>query len=354
MNSLVTLSKNSPEFESYLLGTFDAKKRALPVRTLNVNSASETVTFRIVDTEKISRPSPLKVIVQALKIRSYFLILMPLFLVLVKNMNEGNVFDPWAALFVVIGLGLAFASANLRNDYLDHMKGLDRVLGESGSRAIQNGWMTAAQVKSLSNLFLGLALLCAFPLIVAYPEILFVVAVALAVGLWAQFQKQNSFKYQIGGELAIFLLLGPLLTLGAQMAMGGNFDLQVVLLGALWGWAVLFVVHLRNFRHILPSLQAGFSNTVNWLGFDKARRLLAVWWGFLVVFNFAYYFEYADVLEGTIISTFLVVASIPFVKQLKSLASPVGSEMKVAYSSGIYLFLLAMGLWIVQCLWSLI
>lgn len=353
MSSLVTLSKNAPEFESYLLGTFSKNQRALPVQTLNVNSASETVTFRIVDVKEIVRPSPFKVFFQALKIRSYFLVLMPLFLILIKNTTEGNVFDPWAALLVVAGLKLAFAATNLRNDYLDHMKGLDRVLGESGSRAIQNGWLTAAQVKTISNVFLLLALLCALPLIVAYPEILMVVAFALAVGLWAQFQKQNSFKYQIGGELAIFLLLGPLLTLGAQMAMGGGFDLQVLLIGALWGWAVLFLVHLRNFRNILPSLQAGFENTVNWLGFDKARRLLALWWIFLVVFNFAYSWEYADPGAGAVVSIVLLLAAIPFVKRLKSLASPVGSEMKTAYRSGVYLFLLAMGLWILQCLWSL-
>jgi 1,4-dihydroxy-2-naphthoate octaprenyltransferase len=188
---------------------------------------------------------------------------------------------------------------------------------------------------------------------VAIPEILWVVGAGLAVGLWAQFQKQNSFKYQIGGELAIFVLLGPLLTLGAQMAMGGGYDPQVVWLGCLWGWAVLFVVHLRNFRNILPSLQAGFSNTVNWLGFDKARRLLALWWGLLLVFNFAYFYFYNDVLVGAAISSFLLLASIPFVIKMKNLSSPVGSDMKSAYHSGVYLFLLAMGLWILQCLWSL-
>ncbi len=353
MSSLITLSKNSPEFESYLLGTFDRSKRALPVQTLNVNSAAETVTFRVVDLNEIKLPSGIKIFFQSLKVRSYFLVLMPLFLVLIKNLSEGNVFDPWGALLVVAGLKLAFASANLRNDYLDHMKGLDRVLGESGSRAIQNGWITAAQVKFISNIFLALALVCALPLVVAIPETLWVVGAGLFVGLWAQFQKQNSFKYQIGGELAIFVLLGPLLTLGAQMAMGGGFDIQVLCLGALWGWAVLFVVHLRNFRSILPSIQAGFSNTVNWLGFDKARRLLAVWWGLLVIINFAYFFNFGDTLIGAAISVVLALASLPFVKKLKALASPVGSDMRSAYHSGIYLFLLAMGLWILQGLWTL-
>lgn len=353
MSSLVTLSKNSPDFEAYLLGTFDSSKRALPVQTLNVNSAAETVTFRVVDVKDIPRPSVVKVFFQSLKIRSFFLVLMPLLLVLVKNLTEGNVFDPAGALLVVAGLKLAFVSANLRNDYLDHVKGLDRVLGDTGSRAIQNGWATAAQVKSWSHVFLVLALLCAVPLVIAFPELFVVVGVGLAVGLWAQFQKENSFKYQIGGELAIFLLLGPLLTAGAQIAMGGGLDLQVLWLGALWGWSVLFVVHLRNFRHILPSLQAGFSNTVNWLGFDKTRRLLAVWWGLLATFNFLYFFFYDDTVMGALLSVVLLLAGLSFIKKLKMLSSPVGSELKAVYRSGIYLFLLAMGLWIVQCLWSL-
>ena len=354
MSEFVTLSKNSPEFESYLLGTFASDKRALPVQTLNVNSAAETVTFRVLPLKEIQRPSSLSVILQAFKVRNFLLIMVPLFLIFTKNMADSTLRDPMSAAIATLGVLLGFLAVNLRNDYMDHMKGVDRVLEKSGSRAIQNGWVTAAQVRSLSTILLLSSLLCALPIVIAYPAVALVIVLSLIVGLWAQFKKRHSFKYQIGGELALFLLLGPLLTVGYQLAMGGPLDRESFWLGAVWGWLVLFVVHLKNFSNILPSSQAGFSNTINWLGFDKARRLLAVWWGLFMVFNLLYHLIYAGIFWGFYLSLALAVWSGTFIYRLKNLSSPVGSELRTVYRSGFQLYLLTIGLWVFECLWYLV
>ncbi len=353
MSELVTLSKNSAEFESYLLGTFAMDKRALPVQTLNVNSASETVTFRVVDLKNISRPSMLEVLAKTFKVRSFLLILVPLFLILTKNIVDRTIVDVTTTVLATVGVFLAFAAVNLRNDYMDHMKGIDRVFETSGSRAIQNGWVTAAQVKTYSTVLLALSVLCALPLIFAFPILAGVIAGGLAIGLWAQFNKKNSFKYRIGGELSLFVMLGPLLTTGYQLAMGARPDAESFWIGCLWGWAVLFIVHLRNFSNILPSLQAGFSNTVNWLGFDKARRMLAAWWGLFVVFNFMYHYVFAGFYWGVYTTFVLALFSAHFTYKLKTLSSPIGSELRSVFQSGYYLILLTIGLWVFECLWYL-
>nr|WP_295904108.1 prenyltransferase [uncultured Bdellovibrio sp.] len=354
MSELITLSKNSPEFESYLMGTFAKDKRALPLQTLNVNSASETVTFRVVPVDSISRPSSLIVFLRTFKARSFLLILVPLFLILTKNIVDQTILDPITTGIATLGVLLAFAAVNLRNDYMDHLKGVDRVLEKSGSRAIQNGWVTAAQVKSSSTILLVLAILCALPIVFAFPVVAVVIALGLAVGLWAQFKKQNSFKYQIGGEFALFLMLGPLLTVGYQLSMGARFDQESFWLGCVWGWLVLFIVHLRNFISILPSIQAGFTNTVNWLGFDKSRRLLAAWWGLFVGFNLIYHLLFAGVYWGVYLSIVLLFLSVTFVYKLKNLSSPIGSELRGVFRSGFQLFLLTIGLWVFECLWYLL
>ncbi|KYG69395.1 1,4-dihydroxy-2-naphthoate octaprenyltransferase [Bdellovibrio bacteriovorus] len=353
MSELITLSKNSPEFESYLLGTFSKTHRALPVQTLNVNSASETVTFRILPLESIKKPSSLTVLLQTFKARSFLLILAPLFLVLTKNIAYRTVVDPLTTAIATVGVLLAFIAVNLRNDYMDHMKGVDRVLERSGSRSIQNGWVTADQVKNYSTVLLSMAILCALPIIFAFPEVAGVIFLSLIIGLWAQFKKQNSFKYQIGGELALFLMLGPLLTVGYQLAMGAGFDWESVWLGCLWGWLVLFVVQLKNFMNIFPSAQAGFTNTVNWLGFDKSRRLLAVWWILFLGFNLLFHVQYAGFYWGFYLSLVLVLLSFSFIYKLKNISSPVGSELRAVFKAGFYLFLITIGLWVFECLWYL-
>lgn len=353
MSELITLSKDSPQFESYLMGTFSHEKRALPVQSLNVNSASETVTFRLVPVSSIQKPPALLVLLQTFKVRSFLLIVVPLFLVLTKNAADNTLVDFAATVLATIGVLLAFVAVNLRNDFMDHMKGIDRIFDKSGSRAIQNGWVTAAQVKSYSSIFLGLAILCALPIVWVYPAVLGVIAIGLVVGLWAQFKKQNSFKYQIGGEFALFLMMGPLLTVGYQLAMGARYDHESFWLGCVWGWLVLFVVHLKSFMSILPSMQAGFTNTVNWLGFDKSRRLLAVWWGLFLAANLLYHLLYAGFYWGVYLSLVLIFLSVPFIYKLKNLASPIGSDLKIVFRSGFELFLLTIGLWVFECLWYL-
>ncbi|UOE99902.1 prenyltransferase [Bdellovibrio reynosensis] len=353
MSDLVTLSKNSPEFESYLLGTFAKDKRALPVKTLNANSASETVTFRVVPVTSIERPNLMTLVTQTFKVRSFLLVLLPLFLVLTKNIADQTFLEPITASIATIGVLLAFVAVNLRNDYMDHMKGVDRVLIESGSRAIQKGWVTAAQVKSQSSLLLTLAVASSLPIVFAFPSVAMLIASGLFAGLWAQFKKADSFKYQIGGELVLFLLLGPLLTVGYQLAMGAPYDQESFWLGCVWGWLVLFIVHLRNFVNLMPSAQAGFTNTVTWLGFDKARRLIAVWWLLFILFNFVYHALFAGFYWGFYLSLVLLFVSINFIMKLKALSSPVGSDLKAVFRSGYYLFLIAIGLWIFECLWYL-
>ncbi|MGZ3773792.1 MAG: prenyltransferase [Pseudobdellovibrionaceae bacterium] len=353
MNDLITLSKSSPDFEAYLLGTFAKDKRALPMQTLNVNSAAETVTFRIVPVQSIQRPSFIEVILQTFKVKSFLLILMPLFLVLTKNIVDNTLVDPVTSSIATVGVLLAFIAVNLRNDYMDHMMGVDRILEKSGSRAIQNGWVTAAQVKFYSNIFLSLAILCSLPIVLIFPQVAIVILLSAVIGIWAQFKKKSSFKYQIGGELALFLLLGPFLTVGYQLSMGARFDSESIWIGCVWGWLVLFVVHLRNFVNILPSMQAGYSNTVNWLGFDKSRRMIAAWWALFVVFNLAYHSFFAGTYWGFHASIVLVLMSVSFTYKLKNVSSSTGSDLRIIFKYGFQLFLITIGLWVFECLWYL-
>jgi len=354
VSRFVTLTKGSPDFESYLLGTFSKTERALPVQTLNVNSASETVTFKIVSCTGIDKPKMAWMLLRSIKMRSLLLVLFPLLLVLTKNVVDLTIRDPIAALIATLGVIFAYVAVSLRNDFMDHMKGVDRVIEKSGSRAIQNGWMTAAQVKSLSNVFLALSLLLSIPVAIGYPHVLIVLAIALAVGVWAQFNKKNSFKYRIGGEIALFLMFGPLLTTGYQMAMGAPFDEEVVILGCLWGWLVLFVVQVKNFTNIMASSQAGFANTVNWLGFDRSKVLIGAWWVLFVVFNFIFHMNFAGYYWGWYTTITLAFCSINFFYRLKNITSPVGSDLLLILRSGLNLFMFTMGLWVMECLWYLV
>lgn len=341
---LRTLEKSSTDFNSYLLGTFSQSERALPIQSLNVNSQSETVTFKVVPKNQIRRPAAFIFLAQTFKAKNFLLVLLPLFLITIKNLVDNTLMDPLSAAISVLGILCAFVSLSLRNDYLDHMQGVDRVLTDRGSRAIQNGWLAAVDVRRYSFFFLVLALLCAVPVMVTFPAVILAVAVSAFAGLWA---------YQLGGELSLFLMLGPLLTVGYQLSMGMHFDMESLVIGSIWGWLVLYLAHLKNLVSIIASSQARFKNTVNRLGFDKARRLIAAWWLSFVIFYGAYHVFYANLLLGIYGTVILLAVSLRFIFKLKKLSTPAGSEMKAVYTSGRRLFQIAVIVWTLENFWYL-
>lgn len=343
MSELLTLEKGSPQFEAYLMGTFSKEKRAVPVQTLNANSKSESITFKILSRAEIVKPTITTFLFQTFKIKNFILVLFPMFLVLCQNLFRHQLTNPLDAVISTIGILCAFVSFNFRNDLSDHLKGIDRVLIDRGSRALQKGWLTGAQVQKFSTFFLILALLCAIPVLISMPSVSVVLVLGLIAGLWS---------YQWGGEIPLFLLLGPLLTTGYQISLGGVVDAEVLALGALWGWLVLYIRHLKNFSQIIPSSQANFRNTVNALGFDRARRLLAAWWFGFIFLNLAFHIYFREVAWGVGVFGALTIFSIPYVLRLKRLSSPAGSELLQTYQQGRWLAVIAVCLWTLEVLWS--
>lgn len=351
MSEVVTLSKNSPEFESYLLGTFSKDKRALPIRTLNANSSQETVTFEIKPLSEISRPTLPVIALYLLKVRALILVLFPMYLILVKNNADKTLRDPLVVVLSTIGILAAYIAVNLRNDFTDHIKGLDRINPKAGSRVIQNGWMTAAQVKSWAAFFVTVALILGALVVFAFPELLGVVLVALTMGIWAQFLKRGSFKYQRGGEIFVFLLLGPLLTTGYHISIAGSWDLESLYLGVMWGWLVVFLQHIKNFEFIMINSQAGFHNSVTWLGFDKSKIMLKWWWlVFLAMFIF-YHFRYAGHFWTWFLGAVLAFCAFPFFIGINYLQSPVGSDLVRVRRRGYNLVLVTIFLWALENIW---
>jgi 1,4-dihydroxy-2-naphthoate octaprenyltransferase len=346
-----TLSKGSPDFLPYLLGTFSKTHRALPIRTLNANSLRETVTFEIKPVSEIEKPSWPVLLAHLLKVRAFILILFPVYLILVKNTADKTIKDPLVVMISTLGILCAYIAVNLRNDYTDHIKGLDRINPQAGSRVIQNGWMTASEVRHWAHFFVILALVFSGLVIIAFPMVVGVVLLTIMIGIWAQFLKKGSFKYHKGGELFVFLLLGPLLTTGYQVSISGFWDIESLYIGLIWGWLVVFLQHIKNFEFIMINAQAGFHNTVTWLGFDKTKTLLKIWWILFIVMYLAYHFRYAGIYWTWFSVAVLTFCAGPFFIGLNHLRSSVGSEMIRVRQKGYNLVLITLFLWAAENIW---
>lgn len=354
MSQYLTLDKNSPEFEAHLRGTFSRDHRALPVKSLNINSEQEKVTFQILPISEIARPSWLTVWMKALRPRSFLTILFPMFFILSKNILDNSLQDVGSMIFATLGVIFLFSAFNLRNDFVDHMKGFDRVDALLGSRPIQAGWLSAESVRRVAQIFLILSLLMALPVFIVFPPILLFVVAASVIGYLTLYRIRFSFKEIMGGELGIFTLVGPLLACGYEFSLSRQVSTETVFFGCVWGWLSLFPIHLRNLESIVSQSQARLRNLVNRFGFDRGKKFINSWWliGFagLLLFHFVYdrpfWFGIFAVVIGYL--------TFQFAKKLFQLSSPMGSEVAQLRRRGAYLVDTVMIIWVLEILWNLV
>lgn len=351
MTELVTLARSDDRFQSYIEGTFARDKRAIPLKSLNVNTESEQVTFQIIDLAKIEKPFWSFYWLQTLKARNFLFVAFPIFLIFAKSLWHQTLFDPLTAILSSMGAFCLMTALNLRNDYADHLSGLDRIHPQSGSRAIQLGWVTAKSVLNWSYFYLVWGGILGLRALWLYNEVLILLGVFAFLGIVGMSSYKMGFKYRRWSEWTVFWLLGPFLTVGIQLSTGAGFDLESLYLGCLTGWLAVFYVHLKNFEQLLVNDQARFENTITWLGFEKGKRWLLLWWSVFLAVVLVYHHYYSPLMWRLITGVVLLAITVPFAFKLKNLQSSVGSGITEMFEFGKKMIYLVMALWVIEGLW---
>lgn len=352
MTQLKTLSRQDPEFQKYLDGRFSKTERAIPLETLNVNSESESVTFRIVPLQEIARPGFFAMWSEVFKFRYFLLLAFPAFVILTKNMFDDVEIDPLLTITSLLGAFFLIAAANLWNDYFDHLKGVDRILPETQKKPIQKGWVTAWATRSWATAYLVLGVLLGLPAVFVEPVILAIVALPGALALWAWLNPVKGLRFRRGAELLVFLLVGPMFAVGFQIAASGIFDLESLFIGVLTGWVAVFLIHVRNFEAVMVNSQAGFQSTVVGLGFESSKNLLVLWWAALWGAFIMYQYVYTPLIWWPLGSFAMALATIfPLNRRVSALKSPMGSEMTALIQNCRSFVNIFWCWWLLQCLW---
>jgi 1,4-dihydroxy-2-naphthoate polyprenyltransferase len=180
-----------------------------------------------------------------------------------------------AALVAVIALQIG---ANLVNDYYDYIKGIDtsNSLGPGG--LIQQGLIRPINVLNMGLILLALATLLGIVTAMAGGPYIYLFGL---VGLLCAFFYSATiyaFSSLALGELAVFCIYGPLLTLGAFMIQVGGVvsraSLLTVLLYSLpLGLLATAVVHTNNMRDFESDIQANKRTLASFLGLRLSRLL---------------------------------------------------------------------------------
>ena len=347
--NFLTLKISDSRFSSYLWGDFSDSQKAIPVKSYNLGTPEESVTFEVCGNEEIAKPSFFKFIDSLFKVRSYVLILFPLFFILVKNASNTNL-DIVSIVFATAAMKFLFGGLNIRNDVNDHLSGFDRVNLDLGQKPIRQGWISARDASRISNFCLLAGVLCGMPCVLLNPPLVYVVGSALVLALGGELVKKNSYKNRHIGEATLFALTGPLLVSGLQLSCGAPLDFEVLSFGILWGAGVLFLIQVNNFAHIMTSSQHGIQNTMTKLGFDLSQKFLIFCWSVFLFFWTAYQYNFHGDLSGWAATFVLYAYSVYLFRQLLHIKSPMGSGLRAVRSLAYKVFFSAVAIMFLQCL----
>lgn len=334
MRSLVTLYRRDLDFASYIDGSFSKTHRAVPVRSLNVNSELEQVTFEIIPVEEIEKPGFFKYWSQIFKLRNFMMLAFPAVLIINKNYLQNSLHDVLTMILSLLGALFLMTSANLRNDWSDYVNGVDRIHPQSGGHALQKGWTTAREVYFWSIVYLILGILFGLPAVFKYPKVLIFVAVLAVVGILGMSSFKSGLKYRRWSEFAVFLLLGPCFTLGLQVSMGAHWDFQSLFIGVMTGWMSAFYLHIKNFQEMMVNEQAKFINTLSWLGFESGKKFVFAWWFVFSLMIAVYQGIYSDVTWLALFVAGGLVTCLLLFRSLKGIPSPLSSRVKKVVEIG--------------------
>ena len=185
-------------------------------------------------------------------------------------------------LFALVAVILLQIGAHLINDYYDYLRGIDtsNTLGPGG--LIQQGLITPSKVLVTGLTLLGLGALIGIVVAVAGGPIVFLLGLIGVLCAYFYSATQRAISSKALGELVVFSIFGPLLTLGAYMVQTGQMSLQALYYGIPLGLLAAAVVHVNDMRDVEGDTHAGKRTIVSMLSFRWSRV------GFLVLLLGAY------------------------------------------------------------------
>jgi 1,4-dihydroxy-2-naphthoate octaprenyltransferase len=175
-------------------------------------------------------------------------------------------------ILAVVGALLLQVAINIWNDVYDHLKLIDLPGTLGGSGVLQTGAMSARDLNRIAWVSFVLGVCAGIPVLLAYPILMAFIGGLAVLGVLGYSGPILNLKYRAMGDVSVFLLCGPLLTLGFSLSAFGRSDAAVLLLGAYFGFAAMAILHSNNLQDIFVDQKRGARTLATELGFVRARH----------------------------------------------------------------------------------
>ncbi|MDK2821804.1 MAG: 1,4-dihydroxy-2-naphthoate polyprenyltransferase [Clostridia bacterium] len=160
---------------------------------------------------------------------------------------QQGVFNLSLYILTVIGGILLHAGTNMVNTHYDFLNGVDTVDSALNDPTLVLGWMKPREVIRIGYVAFVLAALIGFYLTALRGWPLLILGL---VGLFGgySYTAGPAYKYHALGIPLVFLLMGPLMVLGAYVVQLGSFQLMPVLISLPVGFLVSGILHGNDLR----------------------------------------------------------------------------------------------------------
>ncbi|HEX5465395.1 MAG TPA: LLM class flavin-dependent oxidoreductase [Candidatus Limnocylindrales bacterium] len=220
-------------------------------------------------------------------------------------------FEPLPFVLALLGAVLLHSGTNVINEVYDVRQGIDTITSPRASHAILKGRISERDAVRLGLLCFGLATVAGLGLAAlrGWP----IVGLGLLGLAGGYFYTAPPFQYKFHalGVPLVFLLMGPLMTVGAYFAASGGWSATAVVLSLPVGLLVAAILHGNEWRDIGEDTRAGIVTLSARLGRDLAHQ------GYLVLILGAYVTLCLAVAVGLLpAATLLAILSLPFLAQV--------------------------------------
>ncbi len=216
--------------------------------------------------------------VQASRPPFFIATLIPLTVGAIMAGHQGA-FAVWPFALVLIASFLVHFATNIANDFFDHMQGTDAGASIGGSRVLQEGKITPAELRTAIILLytaagvIGLGLAWSLRLWAILP----LMAIAAFSSLF-YVAPPVRYGYHGLGELSAGINMGPIMVLGTTWVLLGHVDWQALPVSIPIGLMVSLILYYQSIPDIDTDERAGKRTLAVRLGKENALQGLVIYW----------------------------------------------------------------------------
>lgn len=214
----------------------------------------------------------------------------------------------------LIGAVCLHIGTNITNEIFDVRNGVDTITSPRASQAILKGRVTEREAFVLVGVFFAIAALMGLYMFVERGWVVLAFGIVGLIAGYMYTAPPLEYKYRAAGLPLVFLMFGPLMTLGTYFVVTGTFSWEALIVSIPVGLLVTAILHGNEWRDITEDKRYGIGTLSSWMGSKRAYR---VYVGLIVA---AYIALAIAVLFGWLpTETLLAMLSLPlFVRAIRS------------------------------------